>query len=830
VTATDGTDGFTVSRRDVLKGGLAVTGGAMLLAALPTLGVLPATPAFAGELADYPEFPYSPTDYGEALRGQFHFSPRRGWMNDPNGLLYYNGLYHFFFQHNPHGLVWDTMHWGHATSPDLVHWTQKPIALEPGVHPGNLWSGAGVVDTANATGLRTGADAPIVVFTGTDGVEVMYSTDGARTFQSYRDGLKVVTPAGGSRDPKVRWDAARQRWVMVVWTDNGGNGADFLTSTNLLDWTFRSRFAAGWLFECPDFFQLPVDDNPARQKWVLTHAGGNYVIGSFDGTRFSSDWASPERMDMGRNSPDGTFYAGQTFNDLPDGRVVQMVWQAGNHGSVWTGNASFPAQLRLVTTPAGIRLTRTPVAELSLLYADTSRWGARMITPDPATDPFAGISADTYEIRAEFDLTGATARQFGFQLHRRPDGSYDRAVGYDRIAQTLYGAPLAPVGGRITMRLLVDRGQLEVFGNGGLLSITDNVDFNSAPASQGIRLYATGGSVRLVSAELHPLRSAWGFGEPTLESNLAGPWHVAAGGWTDVAAGKQSTSGGDAFYLSATTAADFTYEGDVTVLDGVAAALTFRASSDATAHYTTNIDVAAGVVKLWRPGRDIATFPTAIVRGRTYHLRVVAAGPRIRVFLDHGTTPVIDAMDSTYRSGLLGANVFGGTGTVQNLTLNGPGFVTNLAGPWTPTAGTWTVTAVRPGLHGSGPGDAFFLSRTTAADFAYEGDVTIVNGVAAALTFRANADATAHYTANIDAAAGVVKLWRPGRDIATFPTPVVQGRTYHLRVEATGPRIRVFLNRGATPVIDATDSTYATGLLGVNLFHGTATFQNLTRS
>lgn len=113
------------------------------------------TPGSAGEVPEYPEFPYQPTDYAENLRGQFHFSPRGGWMNDINAPLYHDGVYHLFFQHNPHGLNWDTMHWGHATSPDLVHWTQKPIALEPGVHPGDLWSGSGVVDTANTAGLRT---------------------------------------------------------------------------------------------------------------------------------------------------------------------------------------------------------------------------------------------------------------------------------------------------------------------------------------------------------------------------------------------------------------------------------------------------------------------------------------------------------------------------------------------------------------------------------------------------------------------------------------------------------------------------------------------------
>src|SRR5918998_726670 len=151
----------------------------LLLAA--TAVVVPSGPAVAGVPGDYPEFPYPDTAYDEPQRGRFHFSPRAGWMNDINAPLHLDGTYHLFYQHNPHGPAWDTMHWGHATSPDLVHWTQRPIALEPGVHAGDLWSGGGVVDTANTSGLRTGSSAPIVVFTGTDGVSIAYSNDGAKT-------------------------------------------------------------------------------------------------------------------------------------------------------------------------------------------------------------------------------------------------------------------------------------------------------------------------------------------------------------------------------------------------------------------------------------------------------------------------------------------------------------------------------------------------------------------------------------------------------------------------------------------------------------------------
>ncbi|TDD07500.1 glycoside hydrolase family 32 protein [Nonomuraea deserti] len=631
--------------------------------------VVAATPS-AGHAADYPEFPYQPTTYTEPYRGQFHFSSQGGWMNDPNGLLHYKGTYHFFYQHNPHGLGWDTMHWGHATSTDLVHWTQKPIALEPGVHPGDLWSGAGVVDAANTSGLRDGAEDPLVVFSGTNGVSVFYSTDAGRTFKAYDNGRKVVTMPGTSRDPKVLWHAATKRWVMLVWSDAGGNGVNIYSSPNLLDWTLQSRYAADWLFECPDFFALPVDGDKRRTKWVLTDASGEYVVGDFDGTTFTTDWDEPQRMDHGTNHAGGSFYAGQVFNDMPDDRVVQMVWMGGNQGATWTGNASFPAVLGLRTTGDGVRVTRQPIKELEKLRYRTSSWRGRGLTPATAAKLLRDQSLDTYEVEAEFDVRGATARKFGFKLDVRPGGDAGSEVLYDTAARTLMGAPLEPSRGRVTVRLLVDRGQLEVFGNDGLASITRNVAFDPRADSRGVALHVEGGGVKLVSLRIHELAPAWGMGEPTLEHNLPGQWRVVSGSWTDVAAGKQGSAGGDAFYLSDHTGSDFTYEGDVRLVDGTAAALTFRADARAGRHYTANVDSKAGVVKLWRPGRDIATYKAPIEAGQTYHLKVVTQGQSIKVYLDDRAEPVIDAKDDQYASGHFGLNVFDGTAQFQNIRVS----------------------------------------------------------------------------------------------------------------------------------------------------------------
>ena len=410
-------------------------------------------------------------------------------------------------------------------------------------------------------------------------------------------------------------------------------------------------------------------------------------------------------------------------------------------------------------------------------------------------------------------MNGATASRFGFRLHTRADGTSDREVGYDLAAHTLYGAPLAPVDGRVTVHVLVDRGQLEIFGNGGAFSYTDNVNFD--PVARGISLFTTNGSVRLVSLHYNRIATAWGTDESTLDTNLGDGWTAVGGTWTDTAAGKQGTATGDAFYLSPTTAADLSYQGDVRIDSGTAAGLTFRDG------YTANVDT-TGVVKLWRQGRVIATHATPITAGRTYHLEVVATGDRLRVYLDHSAQPVIDATDTAHASGRLGANVFDGQATVDNLQLNSPGFGTDLAGPWHPVGGTWTAPGTA--LQSRGAGDTFYLSSQTGTDFTYSADLTPVTGTAAGLVFRADADGTAHYTANVDVT-GLVKLWRPGHDIATRAATIVPGRTYHLSVTARGPDLRVSLD--GVEVIHATDTTYPSGLFGLNGFAGTARFRDV---
>jgi len=478
-----------------------------------------------------PEFPYPDTRYNENYRPQFHFSPQGGWMNDVNGLWYDNGVYHITFQHYPHGLNWGAMHWGHATSPDMLRWTQQPIALEPRLdEKGNLLSGSGintqgmafsgsvVVDLNNSSGLKTGANAVVVaIYTDTaEGTSLAYSNDRGATWQRYAGNPVIpsstATSPAGPRDPHVFWHEPTQKWVLALYKDHG---TAFYTSSDLKTWQYTSWLAFG--FECPDMFELPVDGNQSNKKWVVADADGKYVIGQFDGEKFVSDPGmnlnEPFRMDEG---PD--FYAAQTFfrPTFPDNRVVQFAWHSrwdrpATQTTPWSREATFPAELQLKTFPDGIRLTRYPISEISTLHTALITVSNQTVTA--GSNLLDRISSETCDIQAEFDLIGTTATQFGFTLA-------GRTLTYDIPARTLEGKPLAPSNDRIKLRILRDWGLLEVFGNDGRLSYSDQVAF---PPKDGSLAVWANGSVKLVSLTANEVERTWPALPANVTTNLAVP-------------------------------------------------------------------------------------------------------------------------------------------------------------------------------------------------------------------------------------------------------------------------------------------------------------------
>jgi sucrose-6-phosphate hydrolase SacC (GH32 family) len=451
-----------------------------------------------------PEFPYLTTDYREPYRGQFHFSPPSGWMNDINGLWYLHGEYHLAFQHNPHAPENGLMHWGHATSPDLLHWTIQPIMLEPDVNvPGACWSGSTVVDVANDSGLRTGSNPVVLTFyTATRrGQCLACSNDLGATWQPYHHRATAngaLLPGRETpRDPHV-FRYRDSHWVLALYEQlaNGSNGTAFYVSSDLRDWTRASEIAFG--FECPDIFELPVDGNCADTRWVLQDASGRYIVGSFDGHAFTPDGNRPQHMDLG---PD--FYAAQTFfrGTFPDRRLVQIgwhcMWKRGLRTAPWRNHATFPATLALRSTPAGLRITRAPITELTRLHRDTQRWDAHVLRS--GVNLLAGRAGKCFDLTVEFDVRGTSATAIAFQVA-------DRTILYDLTGQTILGKPLPAVGDRVKIRILADWSLLEIFGQDGLFSWTENTHL--APESATVGLTANG-DIRLLAAEFHRVERIW---------------------------------------------------------------------------------------------------------------------------------------------------------------------------------------------------------------------------------------------------------------------------------------------------------------------------------
>lgn len=289
----------------------------------------------------------SSEQYKEPFRAQFHFSPEKKWMNDPNGMVYYKGVYHLFYQYYPDDIVWGPMHWGHATSTDLIHWTNKKIALFPD-KLGMIFSGSAVVDLKNTSGLGTKENPPMIaIFTYHDmeGEKsgrtnyqtqgLAYSLDEGETWLKYEKN-PIVKNSGikDFRDPKVFWNTETNIWNMVL---VAGDHAQFYTSENLINWKFESEFgknigAHGGVWECPDIFKLKVADSN-EEKWVLLisinpgapngGSGTQYFIGDFDGKSFKTTQKEIKWIDNGADN-----YAGVTYNNTPDGKRIFIGWMS----------------------------------------------------------------------------------------------------------------------------------------------------------------------------------------------------------------------------------------------------------------------------------------------------------------------------------------------------------------------------------------------------------------------------------------------------------------------------------------------------------------------
>ena len=440
--------------------------------------------------------------YDEALRPQFHFSQMRGWNNDPNGMCYYDGLYHLFWQCNPAGRNWANMYWGHATSPDMVHWTEQDRALRPfggdvkNRHPAmavkNCYSGSGNVDVNNTAGWQEGdAKTMVLAFTDTGcGESLAYSTDRGRTW-TYYEGNPVIRHTG--RDPKLVWYGPGKYWVMAVYDIVGESKAiAYYSSPDLKTWTQESRFEG--FHECPELFELPVDGDTKNRRWVTYGADARYYIGQFDGKRFTPEHEGKHQVHW------GAYYASQCFSGAPDGRVVQIGWaRIDMPGMPFNQAFSVPTELTLRTTEDGLRMFAAPIKELEQL---------RKRDPRTVTNKELTAEAPAVEFKVEdqlFDIVATLKRGTAAKAVLRFG---QNAVTYDFGAEKLDEMPLKMKNGVVFFRVLVDRPMYEVIGGGGACFQTSGRGGAGKPLGS-ISLTAEGGSLAVESLMVYEMKSAW---------------------------------------------------------------------------------------------------------------------------------------------------------------------------------------------------------------------------------------------------------------------------------------------------------------------------------
>lgn len=480
-------------------------------------------------------------------RSALHYTPRRNWMNDPNGLVYYKGLYHLFYQYNPHGNFWGDMSWGHATSPDLIHWDEQAVAMRANSAE-EVFSGSVVADTRNTSGFGTAKAPPLVALytsvykagsghePGVQAQSLAYSTDDGKTWQQYtRNPVLTLHPESRQfRDPKVSWYETGGYWLMTAVVADA-HVVKLYRSDNLIDWTFLSDFTLpdiphrGALREMPDLFALPLDGDPARQKWVMivnvnpwSIAGGSgamYFVGQFDGTRFRPDDVAPAGSDPAQYQwldHGADYYAAGTFSNAPAGKALTIGWMSNWDyasdvpTSPWKGAMALPRELALKTIDRKPRLTSTPVQSYAALVRRSARTHIREINVSSATRE---LPSSVHGAVQNIDLTiqPGAAQRAGLIVRGSATGNTGTRIFYDSRKQALVvdrsrsgnswfsGAfsqehivNLPLHDGKLHLLVVIDRNSVEVFADDGRTVMTDLI-FPSLDENR-IRLFADGGN------------------------------------------------------------------------------------------------------------------------------------------------------------------------------------------------------------------------------------------------------------------------------------------------------------------------------------------------
>lgn len=481
------------------------------------------------------------TDYDEPFRPQVHFSPQQHWTNDPNGLVYFQGEYHLFFQYNPFGDQWGHMSWGHAVSPDLLHWKELAVAI-PEADGEMIFTGSVVVDERNTSGLCRGGGACLVaVYTGHRGQgdsqrqvqNIAVSQDRGRTWQAYSGNPVLDLQMADFRDPSVTWNEGSHSWLMAVALPNEHRVA-FYTSPDLKQWTRRSAFgpagATGGQWECPDLLRISSKGGDAI--WALKvglnpgglqgGSGEQFFLGTFDGTQFklSNKPGAQGWTDYGKDS-----YCAISYNYLPSGEKPTLLgwmsnWQYASKlpTAPWRGQMTLARRITLVHDRAGLALSQEPVIA-----------PLRILPPRAILKSLSGPSEPeelvTTESPAELRLTfqPGDGQEFGLRIYS--DADHWTEIGYDRSKLRFYvdrihsGLTIAPEFPTRTeapvvesrpwdLHLVLDRSSISAFAQNGTIVMT-NLIFPVSPQNRVV-LFRKGGAKQVTGAGFAwELRSVW---------------------------------------------------------------------------------------------------------------------------------------------------------------------------------------------------------------------------------------------------------------------------------------------------------------------------------
>lgn len=451
-----------------------------------------------------------PPAYNQLYRPQVHFSPARHWMNDPNGLVYFDGWYNLFFQYNPYGSHWGHMSWGHARSRDLLHWQNLPVAIPEG-RRFMIFSGSAVVDWRDTSGFGVHGRPPLVaIYTaaprsgrGPQTQNLAYSTDGGLRWRKYAGNPVLNIGLKNFRDPKVFWYAAQHEWVMVV-SRAAARRISFYTSANLKSWTHTGDFGpagdVSGVWECPDLFELPVVNRPGESRWVLkvdvqrhrpdSGGGGQAFIGRFNGRTFEASSLRAQPLDLGED-----YYASASWSDLPAGRsqVVTLGWMdnwlyAENAPtSPWRGAMAFPRRLSLRLQHGVYHLMQRPIAQLAQLRGAARRFAA-FAAPHGRRLLAVGARGRAHEIRALIRVArgGAFVLTIGSSDGRAVKLGYEaagrrfwvRRVGryrFSKVFDSHQATSLSGEGRTLEVNLIIDRSSVEAFVDHGELAVAQRM-------------------------------------------------------------------------------------------------------------------------------------------------------------------------------------------------------------------------------------------------------------------------------------------------------------------------------------------------------------------